>query len=151
MRFRLAADRQLLTALLGIFLRTVFAWQRRRGRALGIVGGQTGAITFLQRFGSAMNLNPHLHAVVPDGLFVADDAGTATAGVAVGRGQVETEGTGLRFRAFSILPCQVESARNSDFTRGCGREERLPLSQVASSGSPAPRRSARDRARPSQG
>jgi hypothetical protein len=70
MRFRLAADRRLLAALLGIFLRTLFAWQRRRGRALGIVGGQTGAVTFVQRWGGALNLNPHLHSLVPDGLFV---------------------------------------------------------------------------------
>ncbi len=82
MRFRLAADRQLLTALLGIFLRTLFAWQRRRGRELGIVGGQTGAVTFLQRFGSALNLNPHLHAVVPDGLFVPEDVEALTVTVA---------------------------------------------------------------------
>jgi hypothetical protein len=32
------------------------------------VGGQTGAVTFAQRFGGPMNLNPHLHTLVPDGL-----------------------------------------------------------------------------------
>ena len=72
MRFRLAADRRLLTTMLGAFLQTLFAWQRRRGRALGIGRGQTGAVTFVQRFGGAMNLNPHLHSIVPDGLFVPD-------------------------------------------------------------------------------
>ena len=51
LRFRLAADRALFSKLLGVFLRTLFAWQCRRGRALGIVGGQTGAVTFVQRFG----------------------------------------------------------------------------------------------------
>ncbi|MBU1702022.1 MAG: transposase zinc-binding domain-containing protein [Candidatus Eisenbacteria bacterium] len=56
LRFRLAADRALLTALLRIFLKVLFAWQRRRGRALGIRDGQTGAITFVQRFGGALNL-----------------------------------------------------------------------------------------------
>ena len=47
-----------------------FAWQRRRGRALGIRDGQTGAVTFVQRFGGALNLHPHTHSIVPDGLFV---------------------------------------------------------------------------------
>jgi hypothetical protein len=70
MRFRLAADLRLLTGLLRVLLQTLFVWQRRRGRELGIAGGQTGAVTFLQRFGGAMNLNPHVHSVVPDGLFV---------------------------------------------------------------------------------
>jgi hypothetical protein len=56
LRFRLAADRPLLSTFLRVFLRTLFTWQRRRGRALGIAGGQTGAVTFVQRFGGALNL-----------------------------------------------------------------------------------------------
>ncbi len=51
-------------------LRTLFVWQRRRGRAAGIPDGQTGAVTFIQRFGGALNANPHMHSVVPDGLLV---------------------------------------------------------------------------------
>ncbi len=74
LRFRLAVDRRLFTALIGAFLRTVFAWQRRRGRALGIVGGESGAVTFVQRFGGALNLNPHLHGLVPEGLFVPGES-----------------------------------------------------------------------------
>jgi hypothetical protein len=70
LRFRLAVDRALFSNLLGVFLRTVFAWQRRRGRALGIRGGETGAVSFVQRFGGAMNINPHIHSLLPDGLFV---------------------------------------------------------------------------------
>ena len=70
-RFRLAVDRALFSKLLGIFLRTVFAWQRQRGRALGIRTGHTGAVTFVQRFGGALNLNPHIHRLLPDGLFVS--------------------------------------------------------------------------------
>jgi hypothetical protein len=72
LRFRLAVDRSLFSALLRAFLLSLFAWQRRRGRALGIVGGQTGAVTFIQRFGGALNLHPHVHCLVPDGLFVSD-------------------------------------------------------------------------------
>ncbi len=70
MRFRLAMDRRLLSRMLAVYLRTLFSWQRRRGRSIGLIGGQTGAVTFVQRFGGALNLNPHLHSVLPDGLFV---------------------------------------------------------------------------------
>ncbi|MBC8423324.1 transposase, partial [bacterium] len=70
LRFRLAIDRKLFSAIISAFLRTLFAWQRRRGRALGIRDGQTGAISFVQRFGGALNLHPHVHSLVPDGLFV---------------------------------------------------------------------------------
>jgi hypothetical protein len=99
MRFRLAADRRLLTDLLRVFLQTLLAWQRRRGRELGIMGGQTGAVTFLQRFGSAMNLNPHLHAVVPDGLFVPERVAAETIPGAGCSGAFGMAGTRLRFVA----------------------------------------------------
>ncbi|MBD3161787.1 MAG: hypothetical protein GF328_06745, partial [Candidatus Latescibacteria bacterium] len=69
LRFRLAADRPLLSKLLGQFLQILFAWQRRRGREAGIDDGHCGAITFVQRFGGALNLNPHYHSVLPDGLW----------------------------------------------------------------------------------
>ncbi len=72
LRFRLAVDRKLFSALISAYLRTLFAWQRRRGRALGIRDGQTGAVTFVQRFGGALNLHPHAHSLLPDGLFVPD-------------------------------------------------------------------------------
>lgn len=75
LRFRLAVDRALFSELLGVFLRTVFAWQRRRGRGLGIHHGQTGSVSFVQRFGGALNLNPHVHSLLPDGLFVPGDEG----------------------------------------------------------------------------
>ncbi len=73
LRLPLALDRTLLSACLRTFLRTLFAFQRRRGRDLGIPDGQTGAVSFVQRFGGALNLNPHVHSVVPDGLFVPHD------------------------------------------------------------------------------
>lgn len=72
LRFRLAVDRKLFSALISTYLRTLFAWQRRRGRALGIRDGQTGAVTFVQRFGGALNLHLHAHSLLPDGLFVPD-------------------------------------------------------------------------------
>jgi hypothetical protein len=70
LRFHLAWDKTLLSEMLRGFLRTLFAWQRRRGRAAGIRDGQSGAVTFIQRFGSALNLNTHAHSLLPDGLFV---------------------------------------------------------------------------------
>jgi len=50
--------------------------QAHRGRVAGIDDGQTGAITFIQRFGGALNANVHFHSITPDGLFVPSSAGT---------------------------------------------------------------------------
>jgi hypothetical protein len=46
----------------------------RRARIRGIRRGHTGGVTAVQRFGSGLNLHVHLHALVLDGVFVADDA-----------------------------------------------------------------------------
>ncbi len=76
LRIHLARDPRFLSAMLGGYLKCVFAWQRHRGRVAGIDEGQTGAVTFVQRFGSALNLNVHFHSLTPDGLFVPNASGT---------------------------------------------------------------------------
>ena len=65
----LAYDAALSRAVLNVFLRTVFAWHRRRAKQLGIKNAQCGAVTAIQRFGSALNLNLHYHVLVLDGVF----------------------------------------------------------------------------------
>jgi len=78
LRYHLATDKAFLSEALRVFMRTLAAWLRLRGRRLGLRDGRTGAVTCLQRFGGILNLNPHFHCLVPDGLFlpaasVADD------------------------------------------------------------------------------
>jgi hypothetical protein len=45
---------------------------------MGLRDGQTDSVTFVQRFGGILNLNPHLHSILPDGLFVPDNLNTLT-------------------------------------------------------------------------
>ncbi len=71
---RLAAFKaDVLSALVRIFIEAVFT----RYRACGIVSGEAhcGAVTFVQRFGSSLNLNVHFHVVVLDGLYTRDPQG----------------------------------------------------------------------------
>lgn len=68
LRYRLAYDRTLLSPVLGAFIRALFLWQRRRIRALyGVAQARCGAVTFVQRFGGAVNLNVHFHCLVVEG------------------------------------------------------------------------------------
>jgi hypothetical protein len=69
LRYRVAYDSQLLAVLIRIFIRAIFSSLRRRARACGIPRGQCGAIAFVQRFGSALNLHPHVHVIVLDGVY----------------------------------------------------------------------------------
>jgi hypothetical protein len=71
-RFLLARDKKLLGEVLGLFMRALFAWQRRAARKDGFARVLPGAITFVQHFGSAVNANLHLHTLAMDGVFVDD-------------------------------------------------------------------------------
>ena len=46
----------------------VFPCARTSGRPVGKPGGSS--VTFVQRFGSALNVNLHFHVLMPDGIFV---------------------------------------------------------------------------------
>ena len=52
-----------------MYVRAVLGWYRRQARTRGVPGGRGGAVVIVQRFGSALNLNVHLHALVLDGVF----------------------------------------------------------------------------------
>jgi hypothetical protein len=73
LRYRLAYDARLVSEVLGLFVRTVFASLRRRARKKwGIPRVQCGAVTFVQRSGDALNLNVHFHSLVVDGVYVRE-------------------------------------------------------------------------------
>lgn len=62
-----------------MFVRAVFASLRRRTRPPRSASGPAhgGSVTFVQRFGGALNLNVHFHTLVLDGAYrPAEDAGT---------------------------------------------------------------------------
>jgi hypothetical protein len=76
LRARLAYDGQLLGEVTRLFVGSVLGFYRRTMRDLHrIDGGQSGAVTALQRVSSDLRLNPHMHSVVLDGVFSEDESG----------------------------------------------------------------------------
>jgi len=70
LRYRLAYDAALTSVVLREFVRGVFASYRRRARQRGpIRRPRGGAVTFIQRFGDALNLNVHFHTLMLDGIY----------------------------------------------------------------------------------
>jgi hypothetical protein len=67
-----------MVAVFGLFVRAVLGYYARRAKAGGLPAAQTGAITFVQRFGSAANLHVHAHVLVMDGVFTAAESGDLT-------------------------------------------------------------------------
>ena len=68
LRYLLAAHPHLLTPVLQVIHRAISTFLIKQ-TGLKRVEAQTGAITLIQRFGSAANLNIHLHCLVLDGVY----------------------------------------------------------------------------------
>lgn len=48
---------------------SVLGYHRARARRDGVAHGRSGAVAISQRFGDALNLNVHIHALLIDGVF----------------------------------------------------------------------------------
>jgi len=74
LRFLVARDKRLLAAVRTVFLRAVSGFIRKKARdvcASKIL--HTAGFCVVQRFGSALQLAPHFHAVLFDGAYRTDD------------------------------------------------------------------------------
>lgn len=74
-RFMMVRDDKLHSKVVTTFLRTIFAWQKRKAKKFGIKEPLVGSVTLLQRYGSLLQLTPHAHAWLPDGVFYKDRDG----------------------------------------------------------------------------
>jgi hypothetical protein len=69
LRFLLAREPDALTQVLGIVYRTISGHILEKAR-LTPATGDTGAVTLIQRFGSALNANLHFHMLFLDGAYL---------------------------------------------------------------------------------
>lgn len=75
LRYLLAWDHELCRAVVGVYVRAVVGFLRARARRNNVADGRSGAVAIIQRFGGALNLNVHIHALVIDGVFAHDGEG----------------------------------------------------------------------------
>lgn len=71
LRFLLAINPEALTLVLGVVYRTISRHLIHKA-GLTRTTGHTGAVTLIQRFGSALNLNVHFHMIFVDGVYLVD-------------------------------------------------------------------------------
>jgi hypothetical protein len=73
LRYMAAYDKDFARKLIHHFMTSIFQWQRKEAKKrYGLASVQEahcGAVTVIQRFGSAANLNIHLHCLVLDGVY----------------------------------------------------------------------------------
>ena len=75
LRVLLACRADAFGAITSLFVSEAFRWQRERAREDGLTKIRYGALVMQHRFGSSLNLNTHLHAVFPDGVFSRSPSG----------------------------------------------------------------------------
>ncbi len=69
LRYLFATQPQVLSKVLTIVNRVISRFLIKRAGLSVKSGAQTGAVTLIQRFGSALNANPHIHSIYLDGAF----------------------------------------------------------------------------------
>ncbi len=79
LRLAVGYDGALCSAVVRAFVEEVqrsYRWRAKRHLGLSSVElAHTGAVTFIQRFDSALRLNPHPHTLALDGVYVRGDDG----------------------------------------------------------------------------
>lgn len=77
LRYLLAYDSSLLSAVLGAFISAIFQFLRRKAKSVlglkSVTMAHPGAVTSIQRSSSHLALNVHFHSLVTDGVFVQKD------------------------------------------------------------------------------
>ena len=76
LRYLLAYNHALCRAVLGVTVRAVLGFYRRRAGRAGVRDGRSGAVTVIQRFGGGLQLNVHFHSLLIDGVFAERADGT---------------------------------------------------------------------------
>ena len=70
LRYKMAYDARLMSDVLNVFARAVLGHLRRRARNfMGLRDSQSGAVTFIQRYGDALNCSVHFHMLALDGVY----------------------------------------------------------------------------------
>jgi len=68
-RYMLSYNPKLTTKVLRIYIKTISKYYQRKAIQSELKETKTGGVTFIQRFGSALNLNVHFHTLFMDGVF----------------------------------------------------------------------------------
>ena len=69
LRYLIAHDLKLTNRILSVFIQVIGSHLKKRAKKAGVKGAKHGSVTFIQRFGSALNLNVHFHTLFADGVF----------------------------------------------------------------------------------
>ena len=70
LRYFINASRELCGKIHNIVTASIHSYYKKTAEKSGIKNPAAGSISFLQRFGSDLRLNPHHHILVPEGVYI---------------------------------------------------------------------------------
>jgi hypothetical protein len=103
-RHVLALRPDALTAQNRIFVEELARWQKAQALARGLEGGETGSVTFVQRFNATLGSFVHLHVVALDGVFLREGEPRAL---------VFHEGPAPSREAIAVIAERVDASRSA--------------------------------------
>ena len=68
-RYLMAYDHKILCQILGITIRAIRGYYKKRTQKFKLDKKECGSVSFIQRFGGSLNLNVHFHILFTDGVF----------------------------------------------------------------------------------
>ncbi len=74
-RFLLSSNPKLLTTIKAIYYRAISGFYKAEAKKIGLLLPKVGAISVIQRFGGALNLNVHFHTLFMDGVYFENEWG----------------------------------------------------------------------------
>ena len=74
LRFWMASDYQLMKLVNRSIIRVIEQYIKAKALKQGISNCHTGAVSFIQRWGGSLNLNPHFHIIFLNGVFQTYDS-----------------------------------------------------------------------------
>jgi hypothetical protein len=69
LRSMISTDPKLISVVSNVFIRSVNRWLKQQARKMSVTDAVPGSITFIQRFGGGLQLNPHYHSLFLDGVY----------------------------------------------------------------------------------
>ena len=69
LRYIASTNKEIQRKIHSIVVTEIHNYYTKKAKRLGIKKSKTGSITFIQRWGTALNLNPHFHLLATDGVF----------------------------------------------------------------------------------
>ena len=70
LRYWMHSNKKLFAKIHSLVIKQLHTYYKQKAQTMGLAESTPGSISFTQRWGSALNLNPHFHVICADGVYI---------------------------------------------------------------------------------